>query len=491
MNVTQIEIFRKFGNIICIDGTHGMNAYDFELTTLLVLDEFGEGFPVAFMFSNRKDKYVYECFFHCIKKATFPDCEVLPVCETFMSDMNNVYYNAWITVMGAPKKQIYCSWHVDRAWQQNLSKVINVEKRKWVYKTLKYLQRCLQEETFEKELERFLEILNTDEETYTMGEYLIQNYYNNRFQWAYCYRKLCGINTNMHLESMHKVIKYFYLEGKKIKRLDKAIHALQKYVRDKTIDRIIKLTKGKCNEHLNRIKNRHRAAITNSYSFIVIEENNIFESCDNNLKYRITKMKENICCALSCTFCNICVHSFECTCLDYSVRSTICKHIHSLVMHIENISDKPTCGTTESRNNDANQEISVLVNNMPKEYVTKKFDHNNLLTNIKSEALKLLTNINSLNYTLEEQKHILKQLKILNNLGSASGNLEIESYIPKTLDPPNKKIEKQQFFSTKKKRKSKNTLISKPNSSESKLIKSTLSQRLFVSDNPENDHLYL
>lgn len=42
INVTQMEMLKRFGsNIVCIDGTHGMNAYDFELTIILVLDEYG------------------------------------------------------------------------------------------------------------------------------------------------------------------------------------------------------------------------------------------------------------------------------------------------------------------------------------------------------------------------------------------------------------------------------------------------------------------
>lgn len=42
---------------------HGLNNYDFELTTIMVVDEFGEGVPVAFMFSNRKDTYnIYNTF---------------------------------------------------------------------------------------------------------------------------------------------------------------------------------------------------------------------------------------------------------------------------------------------------------------------------------------------------------------------------------------------------------------------------------------------
>ena len=50
----QVEMFKLFGkDKICIDSTHGANAYNFSLTTLLVVDEFGSGFAVAFCISNR------------------------------------------------------------------------------------------------------------------------------------------------------------------------------------------------------------------------------------------------------------------------------------------------------------------------------------------------------------------------------------------------------------------------------------------------------
>ena len=45
----QAHMLQNCGHdkIICIDSTHGTNAYDFYLTTVLVVDEFGEGYPVA------------------------------------------------------------------------------------------------------------------------------------------------------------------------------------------------------------------------------------------------------------------------------------------------------------------------------------------------------------------------------------------------------------------------------------------------------------
>ena len=41
-------MLKKFaeGKVVCVDATHGTNAYDFKLITLLVVDEYGERFRV-------------------------------------------------------------------------------------------------------------------------------------------------------------------------------------------------------------------------------------------------------------------------------------------------------------------------------------------------------------------------------------------------------------------------------------------------------------
>lgn len=66
MNTSQEYMLKTYGNesIVCVDSTHGLNGYDFELTTILVIDEWGEGFPGACMFSNRKDTDVFTFFFN-------------------------------------------------------------------------------------------------------------------------------------------------------------------------------------------------------------------------------------------------------------------------------------------------------------------------------------------------------------------------------------------------------------------------------------------
>lgn len=49
----QLKMLSEFGgDRICIDSTHGTTGYDFELVTVMVVDEFEEGFPVAFCLTS-------------------------------------------------------------------------------------------------------------------------------------------------------------------------------------------------------------------------------------------------------------------------------------------------------------------------------------------------------------------------------------------------------------------------------------------------------
>jgi len=102
----------KFGNnVICIDSTHGMNQYDFHLTSLVVVDEYDSGFPVAFCISNKKDTNTWSFFFFL--KTEVLDINLHP--KVFMSDNDDSFYNAWKQVIGSIPNRLLCTWHIDRA----------------------------------------------------------------------------------------------------------------------------------------------------------------------------------------------------------------------------------------------------------------------------------------------------------------------------------------------------------------------------------------
>ena len=67
----QRDVMMKFGNdTVCMDSTHGTNMYDFNLITFLVVDEYGEGVPVAWMIANREDPVILIEFLTALKQRT-------------------------------------------------------------------------------------------------------------------------------------------------------------------------------------------------------------------------------------------------------------------------------------------------------------------------------------------------------------------------------------------------------------------------------------
>ena len=64
----QCEMLKKYGsNAVCVDSTHGTNSYYFNLTTILVVDEYGEGVPVGWLISNKEDKPMLVEFVTAVK----------------------------------------------------------------------------------------------------------------------------------------------------------------------------------------------------------------------------------------------------------------------------------------------------------------------------------------------------------------------------------------------------------------------------------------
>lgn len=88
---------------------HGV-GYNFELFSIIILDDLHQGFPCAMMTSNCKDTEVLECFYHTIKNIVE---NIKP--KEFTTDMATKLYNAWETAMGRVELWLFCAWHVDKA----------------------------------------------------------------------------------------------------------------------------------------------------------------------------------------------------------------------------------------------------------------------------------------------------------------------------------------------------------------------------------------
>ena len=111
---------------------------------MMVVDEYGEGFPVAWCISNREDKLLLMNFFNALKMRVG---SVEPA--WFMSDLTEQYYTTWISSFRGKPRKIVCTWHVDRAWREQLREINNLELEVAVYHHLRVLMEEPNEEKFE------------------------------------------------------------------------------------------------------------------------------------------------------------------------------------------------------------------------------------------------------------------------------------------------------------------------------------------------------
>ncbi|XP_065219678.1 uncharacterized protein LOC135845143 [Planococcus citri] len=325
MSKFQKKMLKKLGaQTICIDGTHGTNQYKYQLYTLLTIDEWGEGFPAAFCISNREDEAIFKVFFSRIKQ----EVGVIQT-DLFMSDGAAAFYNAWRIVMGEPKKRLLCLWHVHKNWVLNQKKIKCDDKKKLVMKSLKSIAEELNEEAFETEFQKLLTDLDADTDTNEFGKYLRENYEKIRRSWARCYRRNVPINTNMSLEALHRSLKYDYLDGKKCFRIDRTVHELLSIIRDKRFNRIRKIAKQTPYKNISNIKASHAKSL--DYLDDVqphLEQENTWIVKQYVVLRQQTEI--NSCCRRKCDICEICVHTYICTCKDNTLSFNICKHIHAV-----------------------------------------------------------------------------------------------------------------------------------------------------------------
>ena len=156
-------------------------GYDFKLSSLLIVDEFGEGFSVGWCLSSREDFSVLKIFF---EKLTARCGHVNPNC--FMSDIAPQFYDAFSSVFLCEPKRLYCTWHVDKIWQEQLrNKIKNFELESQVYKQLRIVLENTDETNFKNNLSTLRDRLYGNDMTKEFAEYFDIHYVPYTTRWGY------------------------------------------------------------------------------------------------------------------------------------------------------------------------------------------------------------------------------------------------------------------------------------------------------------------
>ena len=364
-----------------------------------------------------------------------------------------------------------------------------------VYHNLRVLLEEPDTSKFQKLLGETVAQLLNSKATEKFGKYFSSHYATTKEQWAACYRADASVNTNMYVETFHRVLKYIYLKGRINKKLDKCLQVLLKLARDKGFERLVKMEKGKNTERINMIRMRHKNSLHLPVSAVhTTEDTDTWEvdSSEAGTVYSVTQLNK-MCpfkCSTRCNECDICVHMFICSCPDTLIKGSICKHIH-LVRRVcsnptmEMGSDtESTCPEADSFHDSTcssqgeNEEKSILLTTLQDE--TLLSDASAIKSDVHTTILSLAGHIQTIS-----DIGILKEVKsrIISTINYIQANDQIPKLFPNTkLQPATTHIDRQRsFFSTKKKRKV-SVRIRKPTAPEKKKISKALEMHSMLYD---------
>lgn len=128
----QSLLLQKFGtNIVCIDSTYKITGYQFILITVLVVDEFGEGYPVSWCISNREDEVVMKKFYSCLRERAGDN-----VCPKWvMTDDADQFYASWVSILVVPHINS-CAYGMFNELGEQICPKLKIRKKKFAYITL-------------------------------------------------------------------------------------------------------------------------------------------------------------------------------------------------------------------------------------------------------------------------------------------------------------------------------------------------------------------
>ncbi len=118
-----------------VDSTHSTNKATYKLITLMVLDQHGEGVPIAFCISKHDSSPTLIVFYSAIKMRCG---EIHPSC--IMSDDAPQFYTSFLAVFSTRPTKLLCIWHVWRAWNRHANSIQEKVIRESVKRNLRNTQ---------------------------------------------------------------------------------------------------------------------------------------------------------------------------------------------------------------------------------------------------------------------------------------------------------------------------------------------------------------
>lgn len=222
----QLTLLQK-AKFLSLDATHDVCMYDRGILYTIVIRHpvAGRGVPVAYLITNDHSTRPLAAWFSSLKEQN-----VHPVRITI--DCSLPEDNAIQAVWGDDTTVQFCTWHVMRAWQQNIRTKVTASHRNRDERIISYkheIRETLKEIMYEKNVHSFHERLTAFNDKWSdtqpeFCQYFEQQWLDNdRYKkWAACYQPnvYSNMETNNYVESWHNQLKTVYLRRRRQHRLD-------------------------------------------------------------------------------------------------------------------------------------------------------------------------------------------------------------------------------------------------------------------------------
>ena len=149
---------------------------------------------------------------------------------------------------------------------------------------------------------------------------------------------------------------------------------------------------------------------------------------------------------MKCASCGVCFHMYSCTCMDATIHTTVCKHIHFIKMAL--LQQEPADHTTPHNMEDMETEVN---NDYFSQIPSSSSNPTNTKTHLRAEILRLQQLVQQ---CMDENilKTALGQVKATVSVIQSRQKFHSSTLQEKHLYPPNANCERQpKILSTKKK----------------------------------------
>ena len=153
----QVEYIKDNpSKILLIDSTHHTNRYKYKLIIGNYLNKDFRPIPIFYFILEKENENNCRMVFDLLERIN----ESIN-CEIVMSDLANVYYKSYQSIIKKDAKWLYCAWHFAKALKKNLDTKIkrNSGNIEIYYKVKVYIEELViiaDKDLFEKKLKIYL-----------------------------------------------------------------------------------------------------------------------------------------------------------------------------------------------------------------------------------------------------------------------------------------------------------------------------------------------